>query len=352
MNVLKGIGVMSGTSLDGVDVAYCEFAEENNKWKYSILNAETFTYSNSLKSTLANLENSSALDFAHTHKEYGHFLGKLINDFITKNKIVPEFVASHGHTIFHQPEIKFTFQIGDGAAIAAECGLPVICDFRSLDVAKGGQGAPLVPVGDKLLFDEFEFCLNLGGFANISYDKNNVRIAHDICPVNIVLNNLTRTIGKEFDFEGGLASKGRINSELLKDINQLEFYHLNAPKSLGKEWVLKYLMPVLDRYEISLEDKLATLCEHIAYQIAVIVGSASSKKMLVTGGGAYNKFLMSKISELCNCKVIIPDSKTVEYKEALIFAFLGLLRLNKQVNCLKSVTGAESDNVGGAIYLG
>jgi len=353
MTVYKGIGVMSGTSLDGIDIAFCEFLEENSRWKYSICNAETLPYSDILKNTLANLETSSALDFALTHKEYGHYLGKHITDFIVRNNIIPEFVASHGHTIFHQPERKLTFQIGDGAAIAAECRLPVVCDFRSLDVSMGGQGAPLVPIGDKILFNEFDFCLNLGGFANISYDKNNVRIAHDICPVNIVMNSLTRTVGKEFDFSGELASKGKINTDLLNEINQLEFYHLNAPKSLGKEWVLKYFMPVLDRYEIYLEDKLATICEHIAFQIAVVViSSDSSKKMLVTGGGAYNKFLMSRISTLSKCEVIIPDSKTVEYKEALIFAFLGLLRLNKQVNCLKSVTGAECDNVGGAIYLG
>jgi anhydro-N-acetylmuramic acid kinase len=215
-----------------------------------------------------------------------------------------------------------------------------------------GQGAPLVPIGDKILFGDFDFCLNLGGFANISYEKNNIRIAHDICPVNIVLNSLTRSIGKEFDFNGEMASKGKINADLYNLFNQLDFYHLNAPKSLGKEWVLTYFMPVLDQYDICLEDKLATLCEHIAYQIADVVGSASSKKMLVTGGGAYNKFLMSRISELSNCDVIIPDSETVEYKEALIFAFLGLLRLNKKVNCLKSVTGAGCDNIGGAIYLG
>lgn len=352
MTVYKGIGVMSGTSLDGVDIAFCEFVEENSRWKYSIGCAETIPYNDNWKNILGILENSTAFDFAVTHNEYGHFLGKLIKDFIHRNNITPEFVSSHGHTIFHQPERKLTFQIGDGAAIAAECGLPVVCDFRSLDVAMGGQGAPLVPIGDKLLFDEFEFCLNIGGFANISYEKNNVRIAHDICPVNIVLNSLTRTIGKEFDNNGELASKGKINTDLLKEINQLEFYHLNAPKSLGKEWVLKYFIPVLNHYNISLEDKLATLCEHIAFQIAVVIGSASSKKLLATGGGAYNKFLMSRISELSKCNVIIPDSKTVEYKEALIFAFLGLLRLNKKVNCLKSVTGADNDSIGGAIYLG
>jgi len=343
---------MSGTSLDGIDVASCEFVDDGSHWKYSIQIAETIPYDNNWKNILGNLEHSSALDFVQVHKEYGHYLGHLCRDFIKRNNLFPDFIASHGHTIFHQPENKLTFQIGDGAAIAAECKLPVLCDFRSLDVAMGGQGAPLVPIGDQILFNEFDFCLNLGGFANISFGKNSIRFAFDICPVNIVMNSLTRAIGKEFDLDGDLASKGKINNDLLDEMNNLEFYHINAPKSLGKEWVMKFFMPVIAHYDILLEDKLATLCEHIAYQIASIVGSTTSAKMLVTGGGAFNKFLISRISELSKCTVVIPDSKIVEYKEALIFAFLGLLRLNKKVNCLKSVTGAESDNIGGAIYFG
>lgn len=352
MNAYKGIGVMSGTSLDGVDIASCIFSEENNTWKYKIDFAETIPYDSSWKEKLETLENASALELAITHKNYGNFLGKLILDFIHKNKLSPEFVASHGHTIFHQPENKFTFQIGDGASIAAECRLTVICDFRTLDVAKGGQGAPLVPIGDKFLFSEFDFCLNLGGFANISFEKNNERVAQDICPVNIVLNNIVKRIGKDFDNNGELASMGKINSDLLNELNQLEFYKLNAPKSLGKEWVLKYFMPVLNRYKITLEDTLASICEHIAIQIANVAGKDSSKKMLITGGGAYNKFLLSRISALNKSIVKIPGNKTVEFKEALIFAFLGLLRIKQKINSLKSVTGAESNSIGGAVYLG
>lgn len=347
------IGLMSGTSLDGVDIAFCRFVLRNKRWTYTIVQAETITYPSSWKKALLSLEKTDALNFQQTHVEYGFYLGKLVSNFVKKHRITVDFVSSHGHTIFHQPQKKLTVQIGSGSAIAAECKLPVVCDFRSLDVALGGQGAPLVPIGDKLLFSEYDLCLNLGGFANVSYEQKKERIAYDICAVNIVMNAICNRLGKEYDSEGKLARKGKINESLLNDLNALAFYKLpgNSPKSLGKEWVIKHIDPLIKKHNLAPTDVLSTYCEHIAIQIANSVKGKKSGKILVTGGGAFNTFLMERIQKHSTHQVIIPANKTVEFKEALIFAFLGVLRIRNEVNCLKSVTGAKRDNIGGAVYM-
>jgi len=352
MNNYKVIGVMSGTSLDGVDIAYCVFSEQNGKWSYCIEYAETLPYNKAWKETLGTLENSTAFRFASVHKEYGHFLGKLVSDFIAKHHILPDSVASHGHTIFHQPDKRITCQIGDGAAIAAECGIPVVCDFRSVDVALGGQGAPLVPIGDKFLFSDFDYCLNLGGFANISYECNAKRIAFDISPVNIVLNRLALLLGKEFDYKGELAASGKLNQSLLDDLNNLEYYRLNPPKSLGKEWLREYIWPIMDKYNISTQDKLCTFCEHVSVQVSYASKDMSFGRMIITGGGTYNDFLISRIKAYSHHEIFLPDNRTIDFKEALIFAFLGVLRVRNDINCFCSVTGASKDNICGAVYLG
>ena len=347
------IGLMSGTSLDGVDIAFCRFDHLNNKWKAEIVCAETIPYPEAWKKKLLSLEKTDALTFQQTHVDYGSYLGGLVSDFISKHHIKVDLVSSHGHTIFHQPEKKLTVQIGSGSAIAAACKLPVVCDFRSLDVALGGQGAPLVPIGDKLLFSEFDLCLNLGGFANVSYEHKGQRIAYDICPVNIIMNAICEKMGKHFDEGGQMARSGKLNNELLNELNKLAFYHLppDSPKSLGKEWVLKNTNPILEKYNLSENDVLHTFCEHIAMQIAKALTNKPKGKLLVTGGGAYNTFLMDRIKKHTVHQVIIPDKNTIEFKEALIFAFLGVLRMRNETNCLKSVTGASRDNSGGAIYL-
>jgi anhydro-N-acetylmuramic acid kinase len=345
---------MSGTSLDGVDIAFCCFSVENEVWKYKIINAETIPYSSDWKQTLLSLEKTDAVRFQQIHVEYGFYLGQLVNNFTTKYLLHPDFIASHGHTIFHQPEKKFTVQIGSGNAIAAKCNLPVICDFRSLDVALGGQGAPLVPIGDRLLFSEFDFCLNLGGFANVSYEHNNQRIAYDICPVNIVMNAVCNVLNLEFDRGGALAASGTIHQPLLDELNVLPFYQIpsNSPKSLGKEWVLKNINPLIEKYKLSESTVLRTFCEHVATQIGNSLQGHAPGKLLITGGGAYNSFLIGLIENYTKHHIHIPDKNTIEFKEALIFAFLGVLRMRNEVNCLKSVTGAKMDNSGGAIYWG
>lgn len=347
------IGLMSGTSLDGVDIVFCTLQTNNNgAWEYKIMSAETIPYTTEWKQRLVNSQQSDALTFCKTHTDYGFYLGELVTSFIAKHNAKPDFIASHGHTIFHQPQKRLTVQIGAGNAIAAQTELPVICDFRSTDVALGGQGAPLVPIGDKLLFAEYDFCLNLGGFANVSYQHNGERIAFDICPVNIVMNAVCSRIGKEYDHNGELASQGSIHETLLNELNKLLFYHIppNTPKSLGKEWVLENIFPLIEKYKLPESTILRTFCEHIAIQTAKSLEQKNKGKLLVTGGGAYNSFLLNIIQRYTAHELIVPDKSTIEFKEALIFAFLGVLRMRNENNCLKSVTGAKRDNCGGTIY--
>ncbi|MFH1160507.1 MAG: anhydro-N-acetylmuramic acid kinase [bacterium] len=349
------IGLMSGTSLDGLDIAFCRFEKVRSRWKYQIIHAETIPYSGEWQTRLATLPKQSAAFLAQTDADLGHFMGTLTHEFMQKYNITPDFIASHGHTVFHQPGSRLTTQIGKGAAIAAESGIPVICDFRSTDVALGGQGAPLVPIGDKLLFSEFDYCLNLGGFANISFDQDGKRIAFDICPVNIVLNKLAALTGRPYDPDGILARSGRLIPLLLEKLNKLPFYHDPAPKSLGKEWVDQYITPLLEPFlskpSAFVNDLMHTFCEHIAMQVQRNTGTNRVNKLLITGGGALNQYLVERIRHHAAVQVILPDIQTIQFKEALIFAFLGLLRWRNEVNCLASVTGSKSDHPGGAIYL-
>ncbi len=349
---MKVIGVMSGTSLDGVDLAFVEFKEGNGQINFSLQACETISYNNEWKKSLKESISLNAESFCKLNVDYGHFLGKLIIDFIKKNNLSVDLIASHGHTIFHQPQNKFTVQIGDGASIHAETKLPVINDFRSLDVALGGQGAPLVPVGDQLLFSEYKYCLNLGGIANISYqDKNQIRKAFDICPVNMILNYLSEETGMPYDKDGLRAEKGNLSDTLFNQLNQLEYYKLSAPKSLGYEWFLQTFLPLVKSSSLSTEDKLNTACHHIAFQIAkTIVGDDKNSKMLVTGGGAKNKFLLSLLKKYCATEAIIPEGKIIDYKEALIFALLGYLRVQNNTNVLSSVTGASANSISGALH--
>lgn len=348
------IGLMSGTSMDGLDIAFCHFDLENGKWSYQITEAETIAYPEEWIKRLKEAEGLNASEFLQLHNEYGSWLGYRVSDMIIKYGFKPQFVSSHGHTIFHQPEKKLTVQIGAGAVIASRCKLPVVCDFRSLDVALGGQGAPLVPVGDRLLFSEYDLCLNLGGFANVSYEHNGERIAYDICPVNIVMNRIAEEAGKPYDDGGNLAKDGLMSHYLLTELNQLGFYKQTAhlPRSLGKEWVSEHIDPLLEKYDLEPRDILRTFVEHIAMQVAKSVRETKKGKMLVTGGGAYNSFLIERISDLCGHQVVLPEARTIEFKEALIFAFLGVLRMRSEVNCFKSVTGASKDSCGGSFFGG
>lgn len=344
------IGLMSGTSLDGLDLCCVTFRYGDGKWEYEIVKAEDEAYPEDIKQKLANAQNMSALDYALFNSDYGIYLGQRVKAFIDRNGLEPDLIASHGHTIFHQPSIRFTAQIGSGAGIAAETGVDCVCDFRTTDVALFGQGAPLVPIGDRTLFAEYDYCLNMGGFSNISFNEGDVRSAYDISPVNYVMNHYTRSIGLEYDKDGEMARSGKVCEELLDRLNGLEFYSMKGPKSLGREWVENEVIPLMDSFEISIEDKLCTFCEHVAVQIGSHIKGG---KVLLTGGGALNKYLVERMSARApQCQYVVPDKLTLNFKEALIFAFLGMLYICDMPNCLSSVTGAKFNCVGGALYKG
>ena len=341
------IGLMSGTSLDGLDIAYCEFSESEGL-RYKLLAAETYPYPQQWVDRLSTLEHASAYEYALAHVELGHYFGKCVNRFREAHPGKVDLVASHGHTIFHQPQLGLTTQIADGDAIAAETGLPVAFNFRTFDVALGGQGAPLVPIGDRLLFGDYDACLNLGGFSNISYEESGLRKAFDVSPCNMALNALARKLGVEYDKDGVLASQGALNEDVLQKMNALEYYHRPAPKSLGKEWYIENFLPLIASQNP--QSMLRTAVEHIAQQVSKVVSSQTVRTLLVTGGGAKNKFLVERIAALSpQCRVTIPDHQVVDYKEAIDFALLGYLRVKGQNNCLQSVTGASRDNCSGQL---
>lgn len=340
---------MSGTSLDGLDIALCEFENKHDTYHYSVIKALTYNYSKEWKDKLINVKSASAEEYFVVNAEYGKFIASKVNEFLADVDGIPNAIASHGHTIFHQPKLGFSTQIGCGATMAALIGITTVCDFRSLDVANGGQGAPLVPIGDKLLFGKHEACLNIGGIANISFDdKKGNRIAYDICEANMLLNYLAEKLSQSFDKGGEIAKSGKVNLELLNKLNGLNYYSQKGAKSIGREWFEQTILVLIENSGIEIKDLLATSSEHIAQIIANDL--LDKKNVLVTGGGAFNSFLIDSIKSKTNCEIIIPDVKTINFKEALIFAFLGYLRLNEKTNTLSSVTGAKSDSVGGTVY--
>ncbi|MDG2276308.1 MAG: anhydro-N-acetylmuramic acid kinase [Flavobacteriaceae bacterium] len=342
------IGLMSGTSLDGLDIVYVKF-QKSDYANFEILLAETISYSDIWKESLQSAINLDKKGISFLHNEYGVFLGIKTKEFISKNTIHKvDFIASHGHTVFHQPENGFTLQVGDGEEILKATNCMVVADFRTQDVQLGGQGAPLVPIGDRLLFSGYQACVNLGGFANISYERNDLRIAFDICPVNIVMNYYSNKMGLEYDDKGALASKGTIHQGLLKELNSLPFYSKKPPKSLGLEWVQQYVFPLVDKYKLDSHNILRTFLEHVAQQISQIIQPFDT--ILFTGGGVYNDFLIKRIEDIGKNNIIIPADHIINYKEALIFALLGLLKLQGQVNCLSSVTGAQKNHSSGTIF--
>lgn len=345
------IGVMSGTSLDGIDLAHIHFSIENNKWDFKIHESETIAYNRNWLNKLKTAVSFSKTELEKLNVAYTQLLGTIISEFISKHKIKNlDAVCSHGHTILHQPQNGFTLQIGNLPEIAKYVNQKVVCDFRVQDVKLGGQGAPLVPIGDRILFSEFDFCLNLGGFSNISFEQNGKRIAFDISPVNTVLNFYSNQLSLEYDDKGKIARSGNLNSNLLKELNALNYYKKPYPKSLGFEFVKETILPLIERHSISIEDKMHTFTEHIAVQTSLILPKKEGK-ILITGGGAYNDFIIERMQfYLPNIKIIIPDNKTIEFKEALIFALLGVLKLRNEINVLSSVTGAKHDHSSGNIY--
>ena len=351
MRDFKVIGLMSGSSLDGVDIAYINFSHDKKKWFFQIVEAGNVPYTDDWKNKLSEAFNKNESELKELDIEYGKYLGSITKKFIKKYELDPKLIASHGHTIFHMPEKSYTLQIGNGQEIANETGIMTINDFRSEDVSKGGQGAPLVPIGDKYLFADYPICLNIGGIANVSYDSDGQRIAYDICMANQMLNYLANKLGYDYDNNGNFARQGQVNQELLDIFNNNPYYEKEAPKSLGREFFEEYQHKIIDNSSLSAKDLLATATEHIAHQIVKATEHLESSKMLITGGGAKNNFLIERIRQMSKHEIVIPDTMIIDYKEALIFAFLGTLKLEGKINVLSSVTGALSDSSSGKVCM-
>jgi anhydro-N-acetylmuramic acid kinase len=344
------IGVMSGTSLDGLDLCFAKFSKENSQWKFDILKSETIKYSDNFTKELSKATTYNGELLTSLNIRLGKYFGEKTKEFITTNQLTVDYIASHGHTIFHQPENNFTLQIGSGQEIANITSTPVIYDFRTKDVSLGGQGAPLVPIGDQKLFPKYDACINLGGIANISFqNKQNQRVAFDICSFNMGLNHLANKKGLNYDDQGRLAKKGNLIPELLSALNELEFYKLPYPKSLGIEWFNHNILPLIETVTNSIEDILNTLSNHISEQISIILNDIIGQNILITGGGAYNTYIIDLIKSKTDKNIQLPSNQIIDFKEALVFAFLGVLNIENEVNVLKSVTGASSDSVSGII---
>lgn len=339
------IGLMSGTSCDGLDVVYAHFLKSNTNWSFNIIKAESYGYSKEWVTQLKNAHLKNADEINNLDISFAELSANYISHFLTKNNIAVntvDAIASHGHTVFHKPDEGFTKQIGDGRLIKKLTGIPTIYDFRSNDVSLGGQGAPLVPIGDKFLFSEYDYCLNIGGIANVSYDENGMRKAYDICFVNMILNRLAAQLDLPFDKNGDIAKGNSVNVKLLNELLNLNFHN----KSLAIEQYEAYIKPIIDQSNDTIENKIATVTEYAAITIAK---KLTKGKTLVTGGGAYNSYLIDRIKHLSIREIFIPPNEIIEFKEALLFAFLGVLKLRNEPNCLASVTGAKYDNIGGVV---
>ena len=359
---------MSGSSLDGLDIAFCrmETAEANDAFwvrNWELLEAETLPFTLEWQQRLRQLPSASAFEFCSIHAAFGRYMGELVNQFLSEKKLSPtqiDLVASHGHTIFHEPAQGFTAQIGDGAALAATTGCTVISDFRTMDVALAGQGAPLAPMADKLLFPGYDFYLNLGGIANISCHTAERFIAFDVCGANQALNALANEIGLPYDDEGKMAFTGKLDPILLDNINDAAYFSQPYPKSLANQWVQHNLTEICLNATSSIADRLHTICHHVALQLAAaiqqVLANEGIKKekyrMLATGGGVFNGYLRQCIQQqLPNIEVVIPSENIVKFKEALLMALLGVLRMEVKPNCISSVTGAKRDAIGGGIWM-
>lgn len=361
------IGLMSGSSLDGLDIACVDFLHSTDQWSFEILHAETIPYSNEWMHRLAHAHELDARSYLLLHTSYGRYLGECVNLFLEKYQLKIEqidLIASHGHTVFHEPWNRMTGQIGDGAAICAQTGLSVVSDLRALDVAYGGQGAPIVPIGEKYLFSQYRLLLNLGGIANMTDQK--YHIAFDICPANRILNKLmSEYLQKEYDENGQYAAQGTINEDLLTQLNQLDYYEKFYPKSLANAFGLEIVYPIVTSKEATIYDLLRTYVEHIVQQICRSIqmiidrekqdsSTYAGCQMLVTGGGAHNQYLFQclqkQLADKFGIEVQYPERNVVDFKEALIMAWIGLLRAENKPNVLVSVTGAKIDSIGGAFW--
>lgn len=352
-NKIEIIGLMSGTSLDGLDVAYVSFNFKDEEIDFVLKQAETVPYSVEILSKLQKAQGLSVPEILILDKQIGNFYAEKVNEFIEKFKIKKsdiDAIASHGQTIYHQPHNGFTYQIGCGATLAFKTGIDVINDFRTLDVIAGGQGAPLVPIGDFNLFkDKASAFLNIGGFTNISFKKDGKIIAFDICPGNLPLNKTVEPLGISFDKNGENARRGIIEHGIIEELRKLAYFNKSAPKSLGIEWLERDYYPILNKIK-SIENKLRTIVEHTAVEIVKVLNKYKINSVYVTGGGAKNGFLIERIRFFYKGEIIIPSQEIIDFKEAIIFAFLGARYLRNETTTVQSVTGAKMEVCSGCFH--
>jgi len=347
----RGIGLMCGTSQDALDIALIKFIRTQSGWKFEILKSEMIDIPYDISTQLTEFNSLSGIELARLNVAFSEFTAASLNHFNQNQSQKIDFISSHGVTIYHQPEKNLTLQLGSGGIIAAITGLPTVCDFRVQDVAKGGQGAPLVPFVDSVLFSDFDYTLNLGGFANVSVIQGKKTIGFDITVCNLILNHLALLANHRFDKNGDIAARGTLNIPLFNELNNLDYYAKSTPKSLGREWFERCILPLLDSQSmVSIEDKMHTASEHIAFQIGSVMNKTGTK-CLVTGGGALNTHLVERIKHHAVAEIHIPNKQLIEFKECVAFAFLGLSRLLEEPNVLVSVTGAKSETSLGAVYL-
>ena len=346
--ITTAIGVMSGTSLDGLDLCYVRFKYEHG-WSFQILATKCVDYDLKWNNNLSKAHQLSDSELENLDVNFGNFIAQEINLFIHEAQLEnPNWVCSHGHTVFHSPSNGYTRQIGCGKTIANQTKTPTVSDFRTLDVQLGGEGAPLVPIGDKLLFEEHTCCLNLGGFANISFDENGVRKAFDICPVNIVFNQLAKELSLPFDRGGKIARNGTVDR---REVHNLIGALPSSKHSLSREWLEEKFLPKLNELPHLPQDKLAIATAVSVTEIATVINERfADGTVLCSGGGTRNTFLMEELKKACNLEIVIPEDDIIDFKEALIFALLGILKSKNQINVLKSVTHASQDSSSGTIH--
>jgi anhydro-N-acetylmuramic acid kinase len=360
--IYRAIGIMSGSSLDGLDIAFVELNEVGGKWSYEIVQADCVDYSVEWKQRLSQAIHLNALDYQLLHTDFGHYIGEAVNGFIARHGIEHQvqLIGSHGHTTFHVPAKKMTGQLGDGAAIAATTGINVVSDLRAMDIALGGQGAPIVPMGEKRLLGNYAYFLNLGGIANISFNLPDRYLAFDTSPANRVLDLLIAEKNLKYDKNGELAASGKVNDALLAQLNALDYYQQPFPKSLANDFGTDVLLPIIQQSGLSLADKLCTQVEHVAIQLrkaieAVGVVADGPQQMLACGGGAFNQFLVQRLQahlQPLQIEMVVPDAKLVANKEALVMAFLAVLRWREENTVMHTVTGASRSSIGGAVWIG
>ena len=353
MKTFRAIGLMSGTSMDGLDIADVTFKLTKNKeWAFDLNFSKCYDFPAPLLKRLKTAFQSTGNELSELSSNLGCFYAEKVNTFLSdfnidKNEI--DLISSHGQTIFHQPQKGYTLQIGNGPELAVNTDVPTVVDFRSMDVALGGNGAPLIPVADFLLFHRYaDSFLNLGGFGNVSYQEEDKTFSFDICPVNIVLNSLANELGKNYDDKGEIGKSGQINTQLLNALNDLDYYRKTPPKSLGWEWVEEKVLPLLQQ-EQNVKDKMRTWYEHVAHQIGQSLNATLSNSVLITGGGANNTFLIDRIRAHTDQIVLVPEKEIIDFKEAIGFAFLGVLRWQNKINVWSSVTGATKNSSSGVI---